>query len=137
MWATLRRHYDYYRLSWSTAFLEPEATQVPKEKQRQLFFLGMGMYGAIFFINIVFLVSYEKSSRIWGCSNPCSMITFVFTIADIFFVRSVCRKQFSANPELLTKWPLNLPEFQPGSTLFTRAELCISVFLLTSFDVSF
>jgi hypothetical protein len=95
-------------------FDTPESNDrtMPLEKKRQIFFLGMGLYGAIFFINVAFVLSYQLSKphiavvRVLGPA-----ITIVFTVVDSIFLRSTCRKQFPANPELLTKWPINVPEY--------------------------
>jgi hypothetical protein len=38
------------------------AGELPPEKQRQLFFLGTGLYGGILGINLVFYLAYVASS---------------------------------------------------------------------------
>jgi hypothetical protein len=39
------------------------------------------------------------------------VLTVAFVILDTFFLRSICRKQFPAHPELLRKWPISIPKF--------------------------
>jgi hypothetical protein len=102
--------------------------QMSKEKKRQLFFLGMGLYGGIFFINLIFLIAYESStSQLEAARILAPVITVVFTIGDTAFLRSVCRKQYSQSPELLEKWPVNIPEYPTW---------LYSVYLVLSFAMS-
>ena len=85
---------------------------MPKEKQRQLFFLGMGLYGAIFMINVVSLFAYEMSSPHIGLMRIVTpVLTIVFIVGDTALLRSLCRKQFPTFPDLLTKWPINVPDY--------------------------
>jgi hypothetical protein len=74
--------------------------------------LGMGLYAGVFFINVVFLLSYQLSTphiAVVRVLDP--IITVVFTVVDSVFFRGVCRKQFPSNPELLTKWPVNIADY--------------------------
>jgi hypothetical protein len=102
--------------------------QMPKEKKRQLFFLGMGLYGAIFFINLILFISYQSSTSQLGAVRILApLITVGFTIGDTVLLRSLCRKQYSPFPELLEKWPVNIPEYPTW---------LYSVYLVLSFAMS-
>ena len=85
---------------------------MPKEKERQLLFLGMGFYGAIFMINVVVFYSYQSSKpHIAVLRILAPVLTVALTISDTWFLRRICRKQFPTNPELLEKWPINVPSY--------------------------
>ncbi|MGB8197974.1 MAG: hypothetical protein WCF25_13310, partial [Acidimicrobiales bacterium] len=85
---------------------------VPIEKQRQLYFLGMGLFSATFVINVIFFFAYEWSSpHLEAVRILAPLITVVFTVMDTMFLRSLCRKQFSDHPEVLSRWPIVLSEY--------------------------
>jgi hypothetical protein len=107
----------------------------PKEKKRQLFFFGMGLYAAIFFINLIFLISYESSpSQLGDVRILAPVITVVFTIGDTAFLRAMCRKQYSQYPEVLEKWPVNIPEYPTWLySVYLVLSFAVSAFLLSRF----
>jgi hypothetical protein len=83
-----------------------------KEKQRQFFFLGMGLYGAIFVVNVTFLVAFEYSKpQIALIRILAPAFTVPITFIDSAFLRSICRKQLSDSSIALSKWPINIPEY--------------------------
>jgi hypothetical protein len=107
--------------------------ELPTEKQRQMFFLGMGLYSAIFVINVVFFFAYDLSSpHLEAVRIFAPLITVVFTVLDTLFLRSVCRKQFSDHPELLSKWPIALSEYSTWPYFaYTVMSCVISIYLLS------
>jgi hypothetical protein len=107
----------------------PEATDgtTPKEKQRQVFFLGVGFYGAIFMVNVVFLLGYQLSTPHIAIARIIApAFTVVFAVTDTMVLRNVCRKQFTTNPELLKKWPINVPLY-PTSLYYVCLVLSVAV----------
>ena len=100
----------------------PESSDrtTPKEKERQLFFLGTGLYGAIFMINVVLFYSYQLSKpHIAVLRILAAVLTVGLTISDALFLRRFCRKQFPTNPEVLEKWPINAPRIHRGFTTYS------------------
>lgn len=90
----------------------PSAEPLPKDKQRQLYFLGLGMYSAILIIDLVFLIAYESSPSQYGAVRILApALTVVFTVADTAVLRSVCKRQYSTYPDLLKTWPMNIPDY--------------------------
>ncbi len=90
----------------------PSTEPIPKATQRQLFYLGVGMYAAVLLINLVFLITFESSPSQYGAVRILApALTVVFTIADAAVLRSVVKKQYPTYPDLLAKWPLNVPEY--------------------------
>jgi hypothetical protein len=103
------------------------------EKQRQLFFLGMGLYGAIFMINVVFYFAYDFSTpRLQIVRILAPLLTVMLTILDSIFLRSICRKQFPNNQELLAKWPIAIAEYPTWPYFAYVAASCgISIYLVS------
>jgi hypothetical protein len=103
------------------------------EKQRQLFFLGMGLYSAIFTINVVLYFAYDLSSpHIEIVRILAPLITVLLTILDTILLRSICRKQFSQNPELLTKWPIAISQYPTWPYFVEIVGSCvITIYLLS------
>ena len=92
----------------ASAGVEP----MSQDQRRQLFFIGFGMYGAILVINLVFLITFETSpSRFATVRILALVLTVLFTVADTALLRIVCKKQYPATPQLLEKWPINVPEY--------------------------
>jgi hypothetical protein len=86
--------------------------QMSAAQRRQLFFIGFGMYGAVLFIDLAFLVTFESSPTKFAAVRILApALTVVCTIADTWLMRSVCKKQYPNHPELLEKWPLSVPEY--------------------------
>ena len=85
---------------------------MPKEQRRQLFFIGLGMYGAVFFINVAFVATFESSPSEFALVRILApALTVLFTIADTLLLRSVCKRQYSSYPDLLDRWPINVSEY--------------------------
>jgi hypothetical protein len=85
---------------------------LPADKQRNLYFLGLGFYSSIFWIDVIFFYAYRASSpHIAAARILAPVLTLVFAIFDTVILRSICRKQFPENPELLEKWPITLVKY--------------------------
>jgi hypothetical protein len=81
-------------------------------QRRQLFFIGLGMYGAILVINLAFLVTFESSPTRFATVRILALVlTVLFTVADTVLLRGVCKKQYPAYTDLLDKWPFNVAEY--------------------------
>jgi hypothetical protein len=106
---------------------------LPDKERRQVFFLGLGLYGGIFLINVVFVLAYDLSKpHIAFIRILDPIITVVFTIADSIFLRGVCRKQYPAHPELLARWPIKVAGYPTWSYYFyLLLSLFFSVYLLS------
>jgi hypothetical protein len=113
--------------------LEPSDGGMPVEKQRQIYFLGMGFYSAIFWINVIFYFAYRLSSPHIGAVRILApVITVVFSIVDTLVLRSVCRKQFPQYPELLETWPISLAKYPIWPYyVFVAMSFVISIYLLS------
>jgi hypothetical protein len=105
---------------------------LPTEMQRQLFFLGMGLYGAIFMINVIFYFAYDLSSpHLEIVRTFASVITVMLTVLDTIFLRSICRKQFSDHSELLSRWPIALSDYPTWPYfVYTVMSCIISLYLV-------
>jgi phosphatidylserine synthase len=95
-------------MKYNTA--ESNDGSLPKEKQRHLFFLGAVVVSAVFMINVVLFYGYQLSTPHYAVIRILApLLTVGLTMMDTLVLRSICRKQFPTNPELLKKWPINVP----------------------------
>jgi len=113
--------------------LEVDDGAMPEKEKRQVFFLGLGFYGGIFIINVVFVLAYQLSTpHIAFIRILDPIVTVVFTVADTIFLRRVCRKQFASYPELLTRWPINVNGYPTWSYYgYLILSVFFSVYLLS------
>lgn len=91
------------------------------------------MFGAILMINVVFLFSYTTSNpRISALRVLGPAVTVVFSLLDLAMMRNLCRRQFAKYPQLLSKWPVNLPSYPTWVySLFLVGSIIISGYLLS------
>jgi hypothetical protein len=83
-----------------------------REKQRQFFFLGMGLYGGIFMVNVMFLIAYEyPKPHVAVIRILAAAFTVPMTFIDTFWFRAICRKQLPDSSVVLSKWPVNIPDY--------------------------
>ena len=103
------------------------------EKQRQIYYLGMGLYGAVFVINLVFWYAYQYTSpHLESARFFAPAFTVIFTVTDSIFLRSICRKQFPDHPELREKWPIALTKYPTWPYFFYTFVSCVlSIYLLS------
>ena len=89
-----------------------EDDAVPDTMRRSVFFLGLGMFGAIFMINVMFLIAYEMTSpHISSLRILAPIFTVLLPILDVLVIRSVCTKQFPGHPEMLSRFPVSVPGY--------------------------
>jgi hypothetical protein len=102
-------------------------------QRRQLFLIGIGMYGAILVINLVFLITFESSpSRFAVVRILALVLTVVFTVADTVLLRIVSKKQYPGTPQLLEKWPVSVPGYPTWIfSVFVVLSCATSVYLLS------
>jgi hypothetical protein len=107
--------------------------ELSAENQRQLFYLGIGLYSAIFWINVVFYFAFDLSSpHIEVVRILAPVITVTFTIMDSIFLRTICRKQYPGNPQLLEKWPIFISEYPVWPYfVFIVMSCVISIYLVS------
>jgi hypothetical protein len=106
---------------------------LPVEKQRQLYFLGMGLYSSIFWIDVLFYNAYRFTTPHIGVVRILApVLTVAFIILDTVLLRSICRKQFPKNPELLRKWPIAIPKYSTWPYFAFVAMSCIVAIYLLS-----
>ena len=110
------RHQNGRRLrSYAVAFNFPGATDntvFSREKKRQFFFLGMGLYGGIFVVNVMFLIAYEyPKPHVAVLRILAAAFTVPMTFIDTFWFRTICRKQVPDSSAVLSKWPVNIPDY--------------------------
>jgi hypothetical protein len=83
-----------------------------REKQRQFFFLGMGLYGGIFMVNVMFLIAYEyPRPHVAVIRILAAAFTVPMMFIDTFWFRTICRKQLPDSSVVLSKWPVNIPDY--------------------------
>lgn len=104
-----------------------------REKQRQFFFLGMGIYGGLFMVNVMFLIAYEYPKSHIAVIR---ILAAAFTVPAIFlytvFLRYIGRKQLPDSSVLLSKWPVNIPDYPTWMYgVYTFLSLLISGYLLS------
>jgi hypothetical protein len=83
-----------------------------KEKQRQFFFFGIGLYGGILMVNVMFLIAYEyPKPHVAVIRILAAVFTVPMTFIDTFWFRTICRKQLLDSPVVSSKWPANIPDY--------------------------
>jgi hypothetical protein len=104
-----------------------------RDKQRQFYFLGMGFYGGLFMVNVVFLVAYEYSKpHIAVIRILAAAFTVPVTFLHTIFLRYIGRKQLPDSSVLLSKWPVNIPDYPTWMYgVYTALSLLISGYLLS------
>jgi hypothetical protein len=81
-------------------------------QRKQLFGIGLGMYSAILVINLAFLITFETSPTRFATVRILALtLTVLFSVADTWLLRIVCKRQYSTTPSLLEKWPINMPGY--------------------------
>jgi hypothetical protein len=122
--------------SYAVAFNFPstgDGALFSREKQRQFFFLGMGIYGGLFMVNVMFLIAYEYPKPHIAVIR---ILAAAFTVPAIFlytvFLRYIGRKQLPDSSVLLSKWPVNIPDYPTWMYgAYTFLSLLISGYLLS------
>jgi hypothetical protein len=113
---------------------------VPKEDdavadntRRSVFLLGLGMFGAIFVINVLLLVAYEVTSpHVANLGILAPVLTVLLPILDILVVRRVGKKQFPELSEILSRFPFSVPGYPTWIySLLLLGSAAISGFLIS------
>jgi hypothetical protein len=104
-----------------------------REKQRQFFFLGIGLYGGIFVVNVMFLIAYEfPKPHVAVVRILAAAFTVPMVFIDTFWFRTACRKQLRDSSVVLSRWPVNIPDYPTWTYgACVVLSLLISGYLLT------
>ena len=113
---------------------------VPKEDdavadntRRSVFLLGLGMFGAIFVINVLLLVAYEVTSpHVANLGILAPVLTVLLPILEILGVRRVGKKQFPELSDTLSRFPVSVPGYP--TWIYSRlllGSVAISGFLIS------
>ena len=105
----------------------------PHEKLRQVFFLGMGLDGAIFFINLMLLIAYQSTHPHEAAVRfVAPLVTVVLGVSDTLMLRNVCHRQVPQRPELLARWPVRIPGYPSWIySLYLVLSVAMSAYLLS------